>query len=298
MNDVKKTKDEYVWHYTKLEAFLSIFKNKELWLSNLKYTNDPLEGEFSYAEFDNILKGLSQNPKYELIYKQFLNMPKDIFKIDSNIYSISFSKKDDRMQHWQVYGDAFHGIAFRVNVTKIKEMIEKLGFANQYLYYLEMKYNHNDLEEFLNHYISELLEQYKSYDLNVILPNIIMSAYNMALLQNKSDIFLGENETRFALCETFMENTLDSISNYDEEKNLLDEYGFGPNCKKFYFSKGLIKSRYAIDLKTIWEEGLIDEVVIGPLCNQDPRELRDFLISVGLKNVKIIESSLKGKVRF
>ena len=82
------------------------------------------------------------------------------------------------------------------------------------------------------------------------------------------------------------------------EADYLDEYGFGPNCKKFYFSKGLIKSRYSIALNDVWGDDLIDEVVIGPLCNQDKRELKDFLASCGLRNVVVSESLLKGKVRF
>lgn len=292
--------DEYVWHYTKLEAFLSIVKNKELWLSNLKYTNDPLECEFSYEDFDCILKRLAKKKPYKKIYGEFQKLDRNLFKIDSNIYSMSFSKKSDKMQHWQVYGDSFHGIAFRVNVGKIKQKILELGFVNQYLYYLEMKYQQKDLEAFVSDYLDTLLLQYSNFDLEMVLPNIILSTFNMALLQNKSEIFLGEDETRFALCESFMENALNSFAlEYEKDNQIdLDSHGFGVNSKQFYFSKGLIKSRYSISLKDIWTDGLIDKVVIGPLCNQDPRELIDFFKSTGLKNVEIEESSLKGKVRF
>ena len=297
---MQDNKDEYVWHYTKLEAFLSIIKNKELWLSNLKYTNDPLEGEFSYDEFNRILALLAKKKPYKKIYEEFLKMDKNMFKIDSNIYSMSFSKRSDKMQHWQVYGDQFHGIAFRINVGKIKNRIAELGFVNQYLYYLEMKYQQKDLEESVGNYLQKLMNEYQSFTFDGVIPNIIMSTYNMALLQNKSEIFLGEDETRFALCETFMESALNSFAiEYERQNQIdLDEYGFGPNCKKFYFSKGLIKSRYSIALNDVWGDDLIDEVVIGPLCNQDKRELKDFLASCGLRNVVVSESLLKGKVRF
>ena len=57
------------------------------------------------------------------------------------------------------------------------------------------------------------------------------------------------------------------------------------------FSTG-IRSYYNLCLKEVWGEGLIPEIILGPMCTQDRKELRAFLNASGLRGTRIIESKV------
>ena len=44
-----------VYHYCSVPAFISIIRNKELWLTDVLKSNDPMEGQKIYQMFFHIL---------------------------------------------------------------------------------------------------------------------------------------------------------------------------------------------------------------------------------------------------
>ena len=53
-----------------------------------------------------------------------------------------------------------------------------------------------------------------------------------------------------------------------------------------------IRSYIDLTLKEIWGSGLITEIILGPLCIQNKKELKKFINEFGLKGTKITVSNV------
>ena len=67
----------------------------------------------------------------------------------------------------------------------------------------------------------------------------------------------------------------------------------GLDTLKFELINNKIRPCRFLDISSIWDKGLITEVMLGPKCEQSKKDLELFLNSNGLKNVRITESSIK-----
>ena len=61
---------------------------------------------------------------------------------------------------------------------------------------------------------------------------------------------------------------------------------------EFTMSKRGVRSYHNLCLKDVWGSGVIPEIILGPMCTQNKRELQLFLKSNGLSSTKIIESKV------
>ena len=64
------------------------------------------------------------------------------------------------------------------------------------------------------------------------------------------------------------------------------------NNNNFYLSKYGIRSYIDLTFKEIWGSGLITEIILGPLCVQNKKELRKFINKFGLEGTKISVSKV------
>ncbi|KFX07280.1 hypothetical protein KP22_04105 [Pectobacterium betavasculorum] len=96
-----------IYHYCSPDAFLSIAKNKKLWLSATNNMNDFSEGAWLSKALGNVLSlNLTSDNKAmrEGILRQF--------NINNNIkYITCFSKKPDILSQWRAYAQNGEGIA-------------------------------------------------------------------------------------------------------------------------------------------------------------------------------------------
>lgn len=67
----------------------------------------------------------------------------------------------------------------------------------------------------------------------------------------------------------------------------------GLDVLEFKLINNKIRPCRFLDIRPIWEKGLITEVMLGPKCEQSKKDLELFLNSNGLKNVRITESRIK-----
>lgn len=95
------------YHYTSLNAFFSIVKDKHLLLTSLRNMNDPTEGGYSvdafmqdYNEIEVQYKG--QYPFLTVLKEQADQHKKDfedVCNMPSEPYSTCFSRKRDSISH-------------------------------------------------------------------------------------------------------------------------------------------------------------------------------------------------------
>ena len=61
---------------------------------------------------------------------------------------------------------------------------------------------------------------------------------------------------------------------------------------KYHVFKDGIRSYYALNLERIWSDVLIPEVVLGPKCYQNKKELKNFMKSCDLQRTKVSISKI------
>ena len=57
--------------------------------------------------------------------------------------------------------------------------------------------------------------------------------------------------------------------------------------KHFMMSRSGIRSYHNLCLEEVWGSGVIPEIVLGPMCIQNRKELESFLCSNGLSDTKV-----------
>ncbi len=89
-----------LYHYCPPEAFFSIINSGELWLSNIAFTNDPLDGR---------LVTKSMKDLYSYSNKDFI----------SNCFISSFSTDSDSLVQWLAYASRARGFAIGFNFSSL-----------------------------------------------------------------------------------------------------------------------------------------------------------------------------------
>ena len=116
-----------VYHYTDLNAFINIFSNREFWISNINYMNDSEEFSNGLQICIKVLEEYLSKDTFEL-KKQFasilgiirLRKIPELMGIDTNnLFSISFCHHGDLLTQWNCYGINGVAIGFRNNNTDI-----------------------------------------------------------------------------------------------------------------------------------------------------------------------------------
>lgn len=130
--------NQTLYHYTCVEAFMSIMENRDFWISNIRFMNDAQEFINGRDIFIKVIQERLYNVNEKT--KSFLLKLQDVckgdvssgfFKINSNdIFSLSFCGNGDALTQWQFYGEEGVSIGFYndiCNVNRITFMDE-----NQY----------------------------------------------------------------------------------------------------------------------------------------------------------------------
>jgi hypothetical protein len=112
-----------VYHYTDVDAFLSMRTNKELWLSDLKFMNDATERSYGYSLLQ------------KLIRTQDVDLPdSDIYQtLEKPLYAICFCEDGNLLSQWRGYRAA-------VSIGFITDKIHQLNIS----IFDRVLYNDND----------------------------------------------------------------------------------------------------------------------------------------------------------
>jgi Protein of unknown function (DUF2971) len=99
-----------VFHYTRLNAFVSIVQTGNIWCSNVAYANDPAEITYGDEILSMMLK--QRYPDFAL---------KGVFATlaDIDYYAAAFSAEGDLLPQWRAYCDNGKGIAIGFDTLSI-----------------------------------------------------------------------------------------------------------------------------------------------------------------------------------
>lgn len=138
-----------LYHYTDLDAFYSIIKNKKLWASNILCMNDPSEYYHSLRmlsdrDYECILKVIDNKEEFvsSQIKKKLERILNDFLK-EYSIFVISFSSKEDCLDLWRGYSNNKDSLSICFSRKKlIKNFNECIN-------------NHDNIKSFLTNYVIE-----------------------------------------------------------------------------------------------------------------------------------------------
>lgn len=305
------------YHYTSIDALYNIVKEKELWLFNLRDTNDPQELYYNEEMYKfaikNILSSknnidkLVENINNEdfkiylsnLLYKFDINKSQQLLVINDiynekwhDYYNLSLTKLRDKQLHWLQYGNKFKGVCIGINIEILKEKYKSINIDN--IIYTD----DNKCEEIENKIINELSDIFKSNFLAILyenyivknkenekffigfdLKNIFNSVYENIKVFIKKKYFENEEEVRIFNCV-----------DYDYRQN---KYYIGDKnipIPEQIFINGKIKDIIKINIEDLLKKGLIDEIILGCNCNQNKYVLEKFLDNNNVSNCKISKS--------
>ena len=302
------------YHYTSISSLYEIVKNKTLLLSGVESLNDMEEASYNIQNFEDDFINLCSTTNDDFIkflYNQaFLPRRKEFEELalpEINPFVFSLSSKYDNLAHWDRYADSRKGVCIGFDVSKLSQIpFVSIGFVQiNPIFYKD--------KERLEYLYKELNEKFRSKNKIIEFPEIpfdlfckdmgytlISDCYRQMKYYVKNTSWEDEGEIRIAYEDTLTKDTFSKMPHLKEVYKNLPFPDFdglfkqsGLDVQNFRLINNRIRSCRFLDIASIWNNGVISEVMLGPKCEQNKRELELFLKDSGLDNVKISESRIK-----
>lgn len=313
-------KPEIYYHYTTISALYSIISTQSFWLLNLKSSNDKRELTYTFRQFKNdfdkiIQYETDQNRKALLIKAADSclegKLTRDAMKPNKDSYGLCLCRKKDNLTHWDRYTNNCAGVSIGVNIRALDVLCSRMNtyFGYHIIESNCIAYSENDRVQLIKKSIEGIIERLhylkEDSDSSAFLPAILPVAYTNMKSFVKANSFSDEDEVRLyfnpksiltarkimndvfpklsegnVMCNNIRKNYEKMISDMEIEE------------VKFYLFRTGIRSYHKMCLKEIWGNGLIPEIMLGPMCTQDKKELRAFLDVNGLRGTTITESKV------
>ena len=314
----EKWKTETIYHYCSCEAFVSIFSERTLRVTNIKKSNDYTEIVNALDLFQNSLRIAcfrfrERHPmdlEFDRMYQEIdiTSLVEGALINDTlNYYVVCFSESSDSLSQWRGYANDATGVA--------------IGFDKQYLQqatdlrsmkFMRVEYDKLKVREDLVNYIIEKFEEAKEDKgdfitstnyANVVDAIIGSFVYNAVFY--KSSAFSEEKEWRLVfypfgkIRNLMVEHEAKDMPihhlYYDRMLEYLhEELTYGPFIMKplsFGLRRSNIFSYFNLDFTSI-VPFFVREIVLGPKNSMDDLDLRLFLLSKGFDtaNIDVIRS--------
>lgn len=309
-------KPDIAYHYTSLEAFMSIVQSKTFRLTSLSMSND--KSELSYSP-DQFRSDFNKATKGHACHARFAsNSDKAFNEIcvkgkTEKVFSLSLTSAKDNLMHWRAYGDQGKGVCICFNCGALYSMYAKLNCAdivNNLCWKAYALYDEASRIDFIKKKMDLLCEvlsdKVVSVFSEVLTAEILNSLYSLLQICTKQACFADEKEARCVfqqanvpMCKGLVEivkNQLQAQNDkaYEQLKRNVNNAikKIGIENEGYYLSQYGIKSYRNLCFNEVWGSGVIPEVILGPLCRQNKDELKSFLESNGLYGVEISDSQV------
>lgn len=277
-----------LYHYCSLNTFLSIIKNKSIWVSDIERSNDFLElvalrqlfSKVINADLNEIIERNNMSGGNPRLAKGLWTLRDEFMVKLSTVYARTFafclSEKGDLLSQWRGYADDGTGVAIGFELDFFQNLkVKTLESKNSLIIDFD-KVSYNEIEA--NNYIHTQLKNFnfkkcKSIDEYEISLDKIGAKIATDAPFYKKNAFSEECEWRLVIAH-FVER----IGKFDLSQLNDDECSFG-NIEYIASKNRLIPH---IEIKINNMKNIISEVVIGPKCKEKEADIRQFLICMGI----------------
>ncbi|MBQ9944520.1 MAG: DUF2971 domain-containing protein [Clostridia bacterium] len=294
-----------LYHYCSVDTFFNIIKNKSIWLSDVRQSNDELEIAYMKNKFSEHVKNAAfifqfiHLSKHEEFDSLLLNAIVETY-CETNTLSKNWvfclSEQGDLLSQWRGYADDGYGISIGFDSEQLRLILDKIdritdaknkrygSVTLRKVNYSEKKM-HAKLEECI-----DSNEIGKSNTIKEFREKLLPALIDVELHSPtyKAPSFKEEKEWRIVLNILYNPNHENTPINIDDESCFLGNFAYTP-------SKRRLVSHYELSFKDF--KPLIRKIILGPKCKVSPEEMRRFLCSCKLldnsedERIKIEKSS-------
>lgn len=185
---------DIIYHYTDLNAFLSIIKNKKLWLSATNNLNDYYEVDWFLNKIHKKISTVVNDKNHNFLDTYWQMLRRNL----GTPYICSFSKNGDLLSQWRAYADDGYGVAIGFNKAYFNFKVELPSFSpckDHTIGITDVIYDESIQDTIIERYISQLKEFDSFESANEV---VIKSVSHLARLSyaSKNPAFAEENEVR------------------------------------------------------------------------------------------------------
>jgi hypothetical protein len=297
LTKIYKDTRSLIYHYTTMEGFSGIVKDKGLWLTDHLYLNDYKEIEYGINIVSEMVDSFLS--KENILQKLFLDLKKELFNTNEYRVCIScFSLDGNNLSQWRGYGQHGNGVSLGFSTSN------PLIFGHvQETFLSKVIYNEREQKKIINIILNQFSHSF-SIDLenwrwggNVLdtTTSLALSRIHKFIVAFKDSSFKDEKEVRYF---------------YTENPDFIKEGFFSKAEKEFRIVNGVMvpyvttNSLYENNkLQMMGQENdslspnnnfPLEEVIIGPHYKQElvERGIREFLDYHDLNHVKIKKSPI------
>jgi hypothetical protein len=227
-------------------------------------------------------------------------------------FGLSFVEDKDSLTHWERYTNNSGGVCIGLNVALIENLFDVYAIPDiisDWLQTTPIVYSNEDQIKYAKSSILAKIDGMKGLsELEFAYSAIYYTTLAALKPRFKHKGFDSEKEQRIYLKEGEAEATAklmkDMMRSSDPNngvlfKNISDhiiELATKLNIlkcdKRHGVFKDAIRSYYALNLEEIWRDTLIPEIVLGPKCYQNKKELESFINACELYRTKVSVSKI------
>lgn len=284
-----------LYHYCSLSTFLSITSSKTVWLSDLMKSNDDLEGIWIYEFIERTIKKIKDDYSNRLpMQKKDEEQALTEFGIYAKVLrewqmsqdipcGFCLSEEKDLLSQWRGYADDGRGVAIGFDVNFFNWICSSEVFQNIMSFH-EVVYDESEQEQFVLDEWKRIRKAAENFQKTSVVvqnddaPNL----YRLAVFF-KNTAFKEEREWRLVF------NDMRNNKNYG---NPAFESGRVKLSERKWYTRGNKLVPYH-SLNFEKELGAIKEIILGPKCAVEEKDLQAYLDDVGFdsKAMKIMRSS-------
>lgn len=267
-----------LYHYTDLNALLSIIKNKQLWLTGANNLNDHKEISWTTTILAEKLSTLAtkQKEKADLlwhIYNHSLGVP----------FICSLTSEPDLLSQWRGYGDSAHGVAigFRREALPSSERIPFLSAVRADSISLHQVIYERALQEgLIDEILSPIFSHQRLDEQTHLAISSAAAALNGLATLLKNPAFSEEKEWRIIHRPMIMGRQ------GTNETNVM----LSISAPKHRIARNRLITYFEYDLIPNDRGSVFSELVLGPKCEISEYDLSIFLTLNGLSDLPIKKS--------
>lgn len=315
------------YHYTSLEALYEIIRTRTFRLMSLKSSNDKQELFYKPEQFITDIDRLgSQAEKPGVkefwgLLSESIQTHRALFMKETRAktqpYALCLSSKNDNLTHWDRYANGCKGVNIGFNVNAFRVLYKRMAsqaFGNGCLDLGNALYSQEEIDKKIKQqaylafrWLDDLRQTTSKDDICQVIRQsgyiAMVSIYFTIMKFAKKSAFLDEDEFRIyhdprALKDTLsiidgIKGDIDDTFYQNTRKNFLELVKLlNMREENFAITKTGIRGYRNLCLDEIWGSGVIPEIVLGPLCVQNKRELQKFLKHNGLEGTKVTISNV------
>ena len=278
---------DILFHYTSLDAFFKMIKNKEFWLSDITKSNDPLEGVYLIQVLEEAYDDLYRERKiywndYSLIHRAFLLFKEIFFRYGRtrDFYgAASFCTSAHELSMLKIYADKGEGVALGVPV----HILNSLTKINPHLIFRKIEYLSR--EELMNRARDFCVEQIRNFqdkitDINEETLRPLVEAIEKWC---NNGFFIKDPATKDEEEYRLLYRHNDIFEYY------LPQFGESiPEEIDFTTQGGDLKAHYKIRIGEVEKSDFyFRSITLAPLCKSSICDIQAFLRKYGIKGCNI-----------